>query len=307
MNSTSTSWQSHLDETKRGLARLLARENLTVRHANVPTANFDLESRTLTLPLWSDITVDQYDLLIGHEVGHALYSDDLNAVKESHEFPGLHTYINVLEDVRIERRVQEEFPGLRGSFTRGYRDFFQKGPIFQLEKPVESYDFIDRINIHYKIGAHVTVPFSDAERLVLARIDKCRSMQEVVALARELWNGQKKQNEEKQQQGQQSEPQQGQSGSDQSAAPSAGQSQNADESSESNESASSESSESSESASAGESNEDAENTAGAQSGAGDTDPSDTLGPVAETDQFNANALSQLKQDTRGDEIGRAHV
>ena len=61
MNSTSASWQRHLDETKRGLARLLARENLTVRHANVPTANFDLQSRTLTLPLWKNITVDQYD------------------------------------------------------------------------------------------------------------------------------------------------------------------------------------------------------------------------------------------------------
>mgnify|MGYP003337407619 FL=1 len=108
MNSTSASWQRHLDETKRGLARLLARENLTVRHANVPTANFDLQSRTLTLPLWKNITVDQYDLLIGHEVGHALYSDDIEAVKTSHQFPGLHTYINVLEDVRIERRVQEE-------------------------------------------------------------------------------------------------------------------------------------------------------------------------------------------------------
>ena len=137
MNSTSASWQRHLDETKRGLARLLARENLTVRHANVPTANFDLQSRTLTLPLWKNITVDQYDLLIGHEVGHALYSDDIEAVKTSHQFPGLHTYINVLEDVRIERRVQEEFPGLRGSFTRGYRDFFNHGPIFQLEQPIE--------------------------------------------------------------------------------------------------------------------------------------------------------------------------
>ena len=303
MNSTSASWQRHLDETKRGLARLLARENLTVRHANVPTANFDLQSRTLTLPLWKNITVDQYDLLIGHEVGHALYSDDVQAVKESHQFPGLHTYINVLEDVRIERRVQEEFPGLRGSFTRGYRDFFNHGPIFQLEQPIEKYDFIDRINIHYKIGAHVSVPFSDAERLVLARIDKCRTMQEVVALARELWNGQKKQNEEKQeQQPAQSQPSQQGQESESESAPSASQSSKSDESDESNESSESNASESNddeqESASAGGEQDQTADEPNAS--AGDPSVPSSTDPVAKTDQSNAEALSRMEQDNASD-------
>jgi len=189
-------WQSHLDETKRGLARLLARENLSVRHANVPTAMFDLKGRTLTLPKWENISVDQYDLLIGHEVGHALYSDDFDALKDAANYPGLHTYINVLEDVRIERRIKDEFPGLRGAFSRGYKDFVDHGPIFQLEKPVAEYDFIDRINIQYKIGAHHDVPFSYDERMVLLRLEKCRTMTQIVALAKEMWNGQKKKNEE---------------------------------------------------------------------------------------------------------------
>jgi hypothetical protein len=309
MNSTSTSWHSHLDETKRGLARLLARENLIVRHADVPTANFDLQSRTLTLPKWTNITVDQYDLLIGHEVGHALYSDDVEAVKTSHQFPGLHTYINVLEDVRIERRVKEEFPGLRGSFTRGYRDFFQHGPIFQLEKPVDQYDFIDRINIHYKIGAHVDVPFSDDERLILARLDKCRTMQDVVALARELWNGQKKQNEEKQQEqagqtGQSSES----SESSESTAPTAGQSEKSDDQQESNGSGDeSEESESGEQNGDGSGEEsDSEQPSGNVSGEQEPstdEPEPSTDPVAETDQFNANALSQLeREDQTGDSI-----
>jgi len=196
MSLRNETWQSHLDETKRGLARLLAKENLSVRHANVPTAMFDIKGRVLTLPKWDNISVDQYDLLIGHEVGHALYSDDADALKEAVSYPGLHTYINVLEDVRIERRIKDEFPGLRGSFVRGYRDFVDHGPIFQLDKPVDEYDFIDRINIEYKIGAHHDVPFSDDERVVLSRLDKCRTMTQIVALAKEMWNGQKKKNEE---------------------------------------------------------------------------------------------------------------
>jgi hypothetical protein len=308
MNSTSTSWHSHLDETKRGLARLLARENLTVRHADVPTANFDLESRTLTLPKWTNITVDQYDLLIGHEVGHALYSDDLEAVKTSHQFPGLHTYINVLEDVRIERRVKDEFPGLRGSFTRGYRDFFEKGPIFQLEKPVDQYDFIDRINIHYKIGAHVDVPFSDDERLILARLDKCRTMREVVALARELWNGQKQQNEQKQQEqsGQMSSDSQDSQDSQEQTAPVASDSndQNDDQqdgAGNGDESDDQQDDEQNANGSGDESDDESDNEqpSGAASGeqkpsAGEPKPS--TDPVAETDQFNADALSQLERE-----------
>lgn len=196
MSLRNDTWQSHLDETKRGLARLLAKENLSVRHANVPTAMFDIKGRVLTLPKWDNISVDQYDLLIGHEVGHALYSDDADALKDATKYPGLHTYINVLEDVRIERRIKDEFPGLRGSFVRGYRDFVHHGPIFQLEKPVAEYDFIDRINIQYKIGAHHDVPFSYDERMIMLRLEKCRSMSQIVALAKELWAGQKKKNEE---------------------------------------------------------------------------------------------------------------
>lgn len=301
--STSTSWHSHLDETKRGLARLLARENLIVRHADVPTANFDLQSRTLTLPKWTNITVDQYDLLIGHEVGHALYSDDLEAVKTSHQFPGLHTYINVLEDVRIERRIKDEFPGLRGSFSRGYRDFFNHGPIFQLDKPVEQYDFIDRINIHYKLGAHVEVPFSDDERLILARLDRCRTMRDVVALARELWNGQKKQNEEQQQQPQsgsvdaQSQESQDQQDSAPASGSPDGESKDDQQEQTGNDSSDEQNEDQTGNGSSDEQNEDQEqpsgNASGEQQPSEDTSSTD---PVAETDKFNSNAMSQLDRE-----------
>ena len=124
---------THLDETKRGLAKLLARENISVRHENVSTAMFDIGSRVLVLPKFENITVDQYDLLIGHEVGHAKYSSGPDAIEiltKAREFDGLHTYLNVLEDTRIERLMKDEYPGLRASFRRGYADFANHGPLF---------------------------------------------------------------------------------------------------------------------------------------------------------------------------------
>ena len=70
VNSSSTvrsSWNQHvqLDDQKRGLARLMARENIRVEHGAYDTAMFDLKSRTLLLPMWKDVTLDQYDLQIG--------------------------------------------------------------------------------------------------------------------------------------------------------------------------------------------------------------------------------------------------
>ena len=64
----------HTQEIKGNLARLLATENLIVEHRKVPTAMFDVERRVLTLPLWDKASSTVYDMLVGHEVGHALFT-----------------------------------------------------------------------------------------------------------------------------------------------------------------------------------------------------------------------------------------
>jgi hypothetical protein len=87
--------------------------------------------------------------------------------------------------------MKAEYPGLRGSFRRGYADFAAFGPIFQLDQPIDAYSFIDRINLHYKIGASVAVPFSKDEAAVLPRIDALSSFRAVYVLAKELWESDK--------------------------------------------------------------------------------------------------------------------
>ena len=61
-------------EVKGTLAKLLATENLTVEHRKVTTACFDVDKRVLILPIWKNASNTVYDLLVGHEVGHALYT-----------------------------------------------------------------------------------------------------------------------------------------------------------------------------------------------------------------------------------------
>jgi len=63
-----------MSASKSILARLLAKENITVRSGNYTTAFFDVKNRVLGLPAWKDDNKDLHDMLVGHEVGHALYT-----------------------------------------------------------------------------------------------------------------------------------------------------------------------------------------------------------------------------------------
>ena len=65
----------NLIDSKSLLAKLMATENLTVEQKNVRTASFDVKNRILTVPkLDEKISSQLYDLFMGHEVGHALYT-----------------------------------------------------------------------------------------------------------------------------------------------------------------------------------------------------------------------------------------
>ncbi len=127
---------SRFDDRKRALAKLMASENITVQFiAGAHTASFDTVGRVLTLPDWSTLTIEIIDLLIGHEVGHALFTgpEYLKALKDNPKLHHLMSYFNVIEDARIERKMREAFPGLTRSFYEGYSTFAAKGPILQVK------------------------------------------------------------------------------------------------------------------------------------------------------------------------------
>lgn len=191
------------DDAKRSLAKLLARENISVQvMAGQPTASFDVVGRVLTLPDWPSLTVDQLDTQIGHEVGHALFTNtsylkELEENKKLKKHPGFFTYINVVEDARIERKMREAYPGMLRTFYEGRRAFAEKGPVFQVadrqnvlvdgvKTEIKSMSLIDRLNAFHKIGAFVDVPFKPEERKWIQEIAKAWSTERAVEIAREL-------------------------------------------------------------------------------------------------------------------------
>lgn len=187
------------DDSKRVVANLMARENISVQVVDgAPTASFQPSTRVLTIPNWSTMDVAQIDLLMAHEIGHALFTDASLFESIAQEKPGLFGYVNVVEDARIERKMKTAFPGLARVFYNGYHKFHTDGPILKGTKsalyhpqtgvptPIAGMRLIDRINLYYKIGAFVDVPFTAAERVWIHRIDKASSLAEVVQIAKEL-------------------------------------------------------------------------------------------------------------------------
>ena len=177
-------------EVKGNLARLLATENLKVEHRRVSTACFDVSSRTLILPIWKSASNTVYDLLVGHEVGHALYTPNEDFGTAPKDF------VNVLEDARIEKMMKRTYPGLRKSFYDGYRELWNDDFFGVRDANIESLSLIDRINLYFK--GNPDMFFSDDEKVWVSRASNTNTFKEVIALAEELYGYAKEKQEEKQ-------------------------------------------------------------------------------------------------------------
>ena len=184
-------------EVKGQLAKLLATEDLIIENRKVSTASFDTERRVLTLPMWEKASGVVYDLLVGHEVGHALYTPADNWTYDYPDVPM--SYVNVLEDVRIEKFMKQRYPGLSKTFYNGYsqladQDFFELS-----EHDIEEMGLADRINIHYKIGSFENVNFNDDEKYFVDKAFKTETFKDVLNLAQELYTYIKEKQEQEEQ------------------------------------------------------------------------------------------------------------
>jgi|TARA_B100000073_G_scaffold223166_1_gene185931 hypothetical protein len=176
-------------EVKGTLAKLLATENLTVEHRKVSTACFDVEKRLLILPIWKTASNTVYDLLVGHEVGHALYTPNESFGDAPRSF------VNVLEDARIERMMKVTYPGLRRSFFDGYRELWDQDFFGVKNEDPAELSFIDRINLYFK--GNPNLPFSDVELEWVERVANTKTFAEVKQLAKELYDYCAEQQEQK--------------------------------------------------------------------------------------------------------------
>ena len=185
-----------LIQSKSLLAKLMATENLIVEQRNVSTASFDVKNRVLTVPvLDKNISGYLYDLFMGHEVGHALYTP-LDGLMKAHEEKIPSSVMNVLEDVRIEKKVKNKFPGIRSSFVRAYRELIDKDFFGTNGTDLNDLNFIDRVNLYTKGGATQGIKFTDYEQTLIRLIEGTETYDDVMGVARLVCAYMKKQAEE---------------------------------------------------------------------------------------------------------------
>ena len=177
-------------EIKSQLAKLLATEDLVVEHKKVETACFNVHTRVLTLPMWEKASETVYDMLVGHEVGHALYTPDEDWTKKYNVPP---QFVNVVEDVRIEKLMKRRYMGLSKSFYKGYKELSEKD-FFCLEgEDLEKMNLADRINLHFKIGNFVDIKFTEIEKAIVRMVEGCEDFDDTLVAALALYKYCKKQ------------------------------------------------------------------------------------------------------------------
>jgi hypothetical protein len=192
-------------EIKSQLARLLATEDLVVEHKKVETACFNVHTRVLTLPLWERASSGLYDMLVGHEVGHALFTPDEDWLEE-HKIP--QQFVNIVEDARVEKLMKRKYAGLAKTFFNGYKELHEDDFFSIADEDVSTMNLADRTNLYFKVGNFIPLDFNVEEKEIIDLIASVETFADALVAAKELYNYCKK---EKQEQEQESQEDQGDS------------------------------------------------------------------------------------------------
>jgi hypothetical protein len=172
-------------KNKSTLAKLLAEEDIFVVHKKMETAYFNPKSRELGLPIWKDeeMTKDIYDLMVCHEIAHALWTP-LDMLEGAQVRNIDHSFVNIIEDARIERMVQDRYPGSVAVFNRGYNDLTAKDFFGIADKEVSELNLIDRINLFFK---KQKVEFTAEEKVWVKRVAETKTPDDVLNLSEEIY------------------------------------------------------------------------------------------------------------------------
>ena len=149
------------------------------------TASFNIKTRVLSLPIWKDLTPEMEDLFVIHEVGHALYTGEEFLV-EAKDNPGLHSYMNVVEDARIEKLMKRKFPGVRKAMNTAYAQLNDKDFFGIKDLDLSACLLIDKINIHFKVGYSSGIKFTPEENRFVVRTERAETIEQVIQLSKEI-------------------------------------------------------------------------------------------------------------------------
>ena len=178
-------------DSKSVLAKLLSEENIDVIYTKRESAAFDPETRTLNMPvLTADCPESVSDLFVLHEVGHARFTPaDGWHTAPTAKGRGYRSFLNIVEDARIEKLIKRKFAGANRRMTEGYNELFSRDffGISKLEIPLNDLPIIDRINLFTKCGVRLDINFNETEQALLDRVMATETWDDVVSVCDDLF------------------------------------------------------------------------------------------------------------------------
>ena len=174
---------------KSQLAKLLATENIEVQENAVQTASFDVVNRVLTIPIFKEEHKSKhvYDMLVGHEVSHALHTPSDSWKEMAERTKEFKSFVNVIEDARIDKLIQKKYPGLTDDYLKGFDKMFKDDFFKTKGKNLQNdYALIDKINLYYKSSKRLDFNFTSKEKILVNAVDKCKTFDDVLKLSEEI-------------------------------------------------------------------------------------------------------------------------
>ena len=177
-----------MKKNKSQLAKLLATENIEVQENAVKTASFDVKNRVLTIPTLKEEHKSKhvYDMLVGHEVSHALHTPADGWMKMSDRSDEFRSFVNVIEDARIDKLIQKKYPGLTNDYLLGFKKMYKDNFFGTKGRQQSEYALIDKINMYYKSSKTLNFNFNNKENHFVKLVDACKSFEDVQKLAEDI-------------------------------------------------------------------------------------------------------------------------
>lgn len=154
------------------LAKLLAIENLTIIDGGCDTSYIDIRNRIVHIVKFhADSPLSNKSVRItsiAHEVGHALFTPlTLLHSNVNDKYPNLAQFINIVEDIRIERLIKNRYSGIHKTMKAGRLIMFENGFYGQkaLNDP-NSIEFANKVILYTKVG-------KENSGLILDNRDEC--------------------------------------------------------------------------------------------------------------------------------------
>ena len=96
------------------------------------------------------------------------------------------SFLNVVEDARIEKLVKRKYPGLSQTFIKGYRDLIANDFFKTKDRNVDDMLLIDRLNMHFKSSyVESDIYFSEPELDIVNRMKNLETFDDVVDAVKE--------------------------------------------------------------------------------------------------------------------------